>query len=386
MTAPAFDFDRLIDRLSLPSEKWGRYAGRDVLPLWVADMDFAAPPPVLEALQARIAHGVFGYADPWPSLVEAVQAGIARDHGWHIEPDWLVWLPGVVTGFNVAVRAVGQPGDGVFTATPVYPPFLHAAANFDQRLVTAPLVNSGTRWEWDWPATEAALQENVRLFMLCNPHNPVGRVFDRDELTRIAELAEHHDLVICSDEIHCGLVLDADRPHRPLAALDEATARRTITLMAPSKTWNIPALYCAFAIIPDAALRRRYVHAMRGVVPHVNVLGMVAAEAAYRDGDAWRQALLDYLRGNREHVLEAVAAMPGLSATRPEATYLAWIDCREMMAARGVADPAAFFEAAGVGLSNGAFFGAPGFVRLNFGCPRATLDAALARMARALGA
>ena len=159
--------------------------------------------------------------------------------------------------------------------------------------------------------------------------------------------------------------------------LDEAVARRTITLMAPSKTWNIPALYCAFAIIPDPALRRRYRHAMRGIVPHVNVLGMVAAEAAYRDGDAWRRALLDYLRGNRERVLEAVAAMPGLSATRPEATYLAWIDCREMMAERGVTDPAAFFEAAGVGLSDGTFFGAPGFVRLNFGCPRATLDAAL---------
>ena len=169
-----FDFTASPDRAGSDSIKWRRYAGRDVIPMWVADMDFAAPPPVLEALQARIAHGVFGYADPWPSLVEAVQAGIARDHGWHIEPDWLVWLPGVVTGFNVAVRAVGQPGDGVFTATPVYPPFLHAPANFEQRLVTTPLVNSGQRWEWDWPATEAAVADGVRLFMLCNPHNPVA--------------------------------------------------------------------------------------------------------------------------------------------------------------------------------------------------------------------
>ncbi len=379
-----FDFTAGPERAGSDSIKWRRYAGRDVIPMWVADMDFAAPPPVLDALSARIAHGVFGYADPWPSLVEAVQAGIARDHGWHIEPDWLVWLPGVVTGFNVALRAVGQAGDGVFTATPVYPPFLHAPANFGQRLLTAPLVHDGRRWGWDWPATEAAIAGGARVFMLCNPHNPVGRVFDRDELTRIAELAERHDLVICSDEIHCGLVLDPDTPHTPIAALGEAVARRTITLMAPSKTWNIPALYCAFAIIPDPALRRRYRHAMRGVVPHVNVLGMVAAEAAYRDGDPWRQALLAYLRGNRERVLEAVAAMPGLATTRPEATYLAWIDCRAVMAARGIANPAAFFEAAGVGLSDGAAFGAPGFVRLNFGCPRATLDEALARMARAL--
>ena len=386
MTAPAFDFDRLIDRRSLPSEKWGRYAGRDVLPLWVADMDFAAPPAVLDALHRRIDHGVFGYTDAWPSLIDAVVEGLQRDHGWRVEPDWLVWLPGVVAGFNLACTIAGDPGDGVLTATPVYPPFLTAPANTGRVLQRVELVLRDGRWQWDWEALEAACTPATRLLLLCSPHNPVGRVFDADELRRLADFAARHDLLVCSDEIHCGLALDADRPHRPLAALDEASARRTITLMAPSKTWNIPALYCAFAIIPDAALRRRYRHAMRGIVPHVNVLGMVAAEAAYRDGDAWRQALLDYLRGNRDRVVEAIAALPGLSMTVPEATYLAWIDCREMMAARDVADPAAFFEAAGVGLSDGDFFGAPGFVRLNFGCPRATLDAALARMAHALGA
>ncbi len=386
MTAPAFDFDRLIDRRSLPSEKWGRYAGRDVLPLWVADMDFAAPPAVIEALHRRIDHGVFGYTDAWPALEQAVVEGLRRDHGWTIQPDWLVWLPGVVAGFNLACAIAGEAGDGVLTATPVYPPFLTAPANTGRVLQRAELVLGDGRWQWDWDALEAACTPTTRLLLLCSPHNPVGRVFDEAELRRLADFAARHDLLVCSDEIHCGLVLDADRTHRPLAALDEAIARRTITLMAPSKTWNIPALYCAFAIIPDPALRRRYRHAMRGIVPHVNVLGMVAAEAAYRDGDAWRRALLDYLRGNRERVLEAVAAMPGLTTTRPEATYLAWVDCRAMMAARGVSDPAAFFEAAGVGLSDGAAFGAPGFVRLNFGCPRATLDEALARMARALDA
>ncbi len=385
MTDAAFDFDRLIDRRSLPSEKWGRYAGRDVLPLWVADMDFAAPPAVIEALHRRIDHGVFGYTDAWPSLEQAVVEGLQRDHRWSIEPDWLVWLPGVVTGFNLACGLAGQPGDGVLTATPVYPPFLTAPVNTGRVLQRVEFVLRDGRWQWDWDALEAARTPSTRLLLLCSPHNPVGRVFDEDELRRLAEFAARHDLLVCSDEIHCGLVLDEARPHRPLAALDDAIARRTITLMAPSKTWNIPALYCAFAIIPDTALRRRYRHAMRGVVPHVNVLGMIAAEAAYRDGDAWRQALLAYLRGNRDRVLEAVAVMPGLSTTRPEATYLAWIDCRAMMAACAVADPVAFFEAAGVGLSDGAAFGAPGFVRLNFGCPRATLDEALARMGRALG-
>jgi cystathionine beta-lyase len=225
-----------------------------------------------------------------------------------------------------------------------------------------------------------AIEPYTRLFMLCNPHNPVGRVFDEDELRWIGELAIERDLVICSDEIHCGLVLDADKPHLPIAMLDEDIARRTITLMAPSKTWNIPALYCAMAIIPDPALRARFRRGMRGIVPEVNVLGFVAAEAAYRDGGPWRAALLDYLRANRDSVVKAVAAMPALEMVAPEATYLAWIDCR----AAGLTDPMAFFEAAGVSLSDGRAFGLPGFVRLNFACPRATLDEALARMARAL--
>lgn len=384
MIDSAFDFDRIIDRRSLPGEKWDRYAGRDVLPLWVADMDFAAPPAVIAALHRRIDHGVFGYTDAWPSLEQAVVEGLRRDHGWAIEPDWLVWLPGVVTGFNLACLLAGEAGDGVLTAAPVYPPFLSAPANTGRVLQRVELVQRDGRWQWDWAALEAACTPSTRLLLLCSPHNPVGRVFDEDELRRLAAFAARHDLLVCSDEIHCGLVLDEARPHRVLAALDEATARRTITLMAPSKTWNIPGLYCAFAVIPDAALRRRYRHAMRGIVPHVNVLGMVAAEAAYRDGDAWRQALLAYLRANRDRVLEAVAAMPGLATTSPEATYLAWIDCRAMMAARGIDDPVAFFEAAGVGLSDGRHFGAPGWLRLNFGCPRATLDEALRRMAAAL--
>lgn len=377
-----FDFDRHPDRRQVPGEKWGRYAGRDVLPLWVADMDFSAPPPVLEALRRRLDHGVFGYTDAPPSLAEAVVEGLRRDHDWHIQAEWLVWLPGVVTGFNLACRAVGEAGDSVFTATPVYPPFLTAPENSGRRLVSCALVERNGRWEWDRAAVEAAIEPRTRVFMLCNPHNPVGRAFDREELRWIADLAESRDLVVCSDEIHCGLVLDAARPHLPIAALDERIARRSITLMAPSKTWNIPALYCAFAVIPDAGLRRRYQREMRGIVPHVNVMGLVAAEAAYRHGGPWRAALLDYLRDNRERVLDAVATMPGLRTTRPEATYLAWIDCREA----GLDDPAAFFEAGGVGLSDGRAFGMPGFVRLNFGCSRATLDEALARMRRALTA
>ena len=375
-----FDFDKAPDRRTMPGEKWGRYAGRDVLPLWVADMDFTAPPAVIDALHRRIDHGVFGYTDAWPGLIDAVIEGIARDHAWHITADWLVWLPGVVTGFNLACRATGEAGDEVLTATPVYPPFLGAPANNERKLVTRPLALADGRWGWDRAAVEAAMSPHTRLLMLCNPHNPVGRVFDRNELEWIADLAARHDLTICSDEIHCGLILDPATAHVPIAALDASVARRTITLMAPSKTWNIPALYCAFAIIPDRALRQRFRHAMRGIVPHPNLLGMVATEAAYRDGAPWRTALLDYLRGNRDLVMDAVAALPGLATTRPEATYLAWIDCRDA----GLDEPARFFERAGVGLSDGAPFGMPGFVRLNFGCPRVLLGEALQRMRHAL--
>ena len=379
------DFDRIVDRRAVPGEKWSRFEGRDVIPMWVADMDFAAPEVVIDAIRARLDHRVLGYTDAWPSLDGAIVDAMDRDYGWHIEPRWLVWLPGMVSAFNVACRAIGDDGDGVFTATPIYPPFLGAPANNRRRLQQAALRQGGDlRWTWDWDATEAAMDDTTRLFMLCNPHNPVGRVFERHELERIAGICERRDLVICSDEIHCGLVLDEERRHLPIAALDESIAARTITLMAPSKTWNIPSLYCAFAVIPDDGLRRRFRHAMRGIVPHVNLLGLVATEAAYRHGENWRRRLVDYLLGNRSLVGERLAEIPEIRTTLPEATYLAWLDCRPFAQARGIADPAAHFEARGVGLSDGRGFGAPGFVRLNFGCPRTLLEQGLTRIRDAL--
>jgi len=380
----ADDFDRIIDRRAVPGEKWSRYADRDVIPMWVADMDFAAPQPILDAIRRRLEHPVLGYTDAWPSLEQAVVEGIARDHGWRIEPDWLLWLPGMISAFNVACRATGHDGDGVFTATPIYPPFLGAPANNRRRLQQAALVRGAQRWEWDWDAVEQALDPGSRLFMLCNPHNPVGRVFDRQELTRIAEICAARDLTICSDEIHCGLVLDDDKPHVPIASLDESVAARTITLMAPSKTWNIPSLYCAFAIIPDAGLRRRYRHAMRGIVPHTNLLGLVATEAAYRDCDDWRRRLIAYLRDNRARVAQGLEGLDGLHPTLPEATYLAWLDLREWQRVHSIEDLHGHFERAGVGLSDGRGFGAPGFLRLNFGCPATRLEAGLERMRRAM--
>jgi cystathionine beta-lyase len=372
-------FDTPLDRRDSDSIKWGKYAGRDILPLWVADMDFAAPPPVLAALHRRIEHGVFGYGGPWPSLTESVLAHLEGEYGWQIEPEWIVWLPGLVTGLNVACRAV----DGeVLTATPIYPPFLSAPHFSGRKLNRVELANTDGRWHFDEFGLKKALTVASRLFLLCHPHNPVGRCWSREELLDLAAFAEANDLIVCSDEIHCGLILDADKRHIPFASLSPEIAKRTITLMAPSKTFNIPGLGCAFAVISDAKLRHRFERAMHGIVPHVNVLGLAACEAAYRDCADWHRELIAYLAGNRDRVNATVEGKKRLKMNFVEATYLAWIDAREL----GLADPAAHFEAHGLGLSDGADFGAPGWLRLNFGCPRSTLDEALRRLERACAA
>ena len=369
-------FDQPLDRRNSDSIKWGKYAGRDILPLWVADMDFAAPPAVVDALQQRIGHGVFGYGGPWPSLTESVLTHLASEYDWRIEPEWIVWLPGLVTGLNVACRAV----DGeVLTATPIYPPFLSAPRFSGKTLHRAELACSEGHWQWDKAALQQATTATTRLFLLCHPHNPVGRCWNRQELVEFAAFAEANDLIVCSDEIHCGLVLDADKRHIPFASLSPEAAKRSITLMAPSKTYNIPGLGCAFAVIPDTALRHRFHHAMDGIVPHVNVLGLAACEAAYLDCTDWHRELIAYLAGNRDRVSAVVNSEKRVKMSHVEATYLAWIDVREL----GLAQPAAHFEAHGLGLSDGGDFGAPGWLRLNFGCPRATLDEALRRFSNA---
>lgn len=387
-----FDFDTPVDRLQLPHDdsiKWGRYAGKtvaglNILPMWVADMDFAAPPVVLEALHSRIDHGIFGYPHVTSDVRDAVLLHLERDLGWTVDPDWLVWLPGLVTGLNVCCRAVGEPGDAVATAVPIYPPFMSAPRLSDRELQTVPLSYSGGDWQWDLDWLAKGTNERTRLLMLCNPHNPVGRVWRREELQAIAEMAERHNWIICSDDIHCELLLEPGARYTPVATLSPEIARRTITLLAPSKTYNIPGLGASFAVIPDAALRRRFERVMAGIVPHINVLGYTAMAAAYRHGVPWREAMRAYLRGNRDRLVAALSDLPGLRVQSPAATYLAWIDASglDLPAGESAAD---FFEAAGVGFSPGQDFmpGATDHVRLNFGCTRATLDEAIQRMAAA---
>lgn len=376
----AFNFDTPADRRDTGSLKWEKYNGRDIHPMWVADMDFTSPPAVMKALHARVDHGIFGYTLPPPELIEIVRRRMQTQYEWEIDPEWIVWLPGLVTGLNLACRVIDRAGTAVATMAPIYPPFLSAPLLSGLQRRDIPMIRENKIWRIDFNALSAALKPPVKLLLLCNPHNPTGRVFGRQTLERIAALCLDNDVVLCSDEIHCDLILDPEKRHIPVASLSEAIADRTITLMAPSKTYNIPGLGVSFAIISNADLRGRFRKAMQGIVPMVNALGYTAASAAYGKGGDWLAALLDYLRGNRDLVVDKINAINGLETLSPQATYLSWIDCR----ATGIRDPAGFFEGAGVGLSDGSEFGAPGFLRLNFACPRAKLSRSLEKMRTAV--
>jgi cystathionine beta-lyase len=377
-----FDFDTAPDRRDTASVKWNKYGSRDIIPMWVADMDFACAPAIVQALRNRIDHPVYGYSEPPSGLIDATVAHLESDYGWKIDPDWIVWLPGLVVGLNVVSRAFGSEGDDVVTAVPIYPPFLSAPANATRNVVRVQMIESNGLWRWDMAALERSVTPASRLLLLCNPHNPVGRVFSRDELKALADACVRHNLVLCSDEIHSGLILDVGKRHLPVAMLSEEIAQRTVTLMSASKTFNVPALGCAYAISSNPDLRGKIRKAMAGIVHHVGLMGYIATQAAYRNGKEWQLALLEYLRGNRDLVEREVAKMPGLRIWHAEATYLSWIDARQLH----IDDPLKFFNGAGVGLYDGALFGTPGFLRLNFACPRSLLETALDRMARAVRA
>jgi cystathionine beta-lyase len=375
-----FDFDTPVERRGTASMKWEKYKEQDIIPMWLADMDFRSPPAVIRAIQQRTADGVFGYTLTPEELNDQVVSMLQETYDWAVKPEWLVWLPGLVTGLNVACRAVGEDGDDVMTAVPVYPPFLSAPGFSRRNLVKVPLTEKDNCWQFDFERLEQMITDKTRMFILCNPHNPVGRVYTRGELADLAAICNKHDIVICSDEIHCGLILDKDKAHVPTATLDPETAARTITLMAPSKTFNLPGLGCAFAVIAEQKLRHRFKSAMAGIVPRPNLLGYAAAMAAFAECADWNAALLDYLRGNLETIAGAIRQMPPFSIASVEATYLAWIDMRKA----GLKNPAKYFEEAGVGLQDGIEFDGPGFARLNFGCPRSLLEKGLARMQAAM--
>ena len=390
-----YNFDRIIDRRNTDSIKWTQYPA-EVLPLWVADMDFPTPEPIRKALQAALDHGVLGYEFLRPHTQQAVAARMQRLYDWQVDPDWVVATTGVVSGFNIAARVVCQAGDGALIHTPVYNMFysLYKHLGVIQQSAPFTFTTNGNVLEpqLDLPGFARTFHSNqvrTRMFLFCHPHNPLGRVFTRQELKEMAELCLQNEAIMVSDEIHSELLLDGSK-HVPPATLSPEIADKTITLIAASKTFNTAGLFCAFAIIPNAELRQRFQQVNDEITGHVSSLGLIAAEAAFSgDCDDWLAELLVYLRDNRDFVAEYLTEnFPEARFTVPQATYLQWLDFSEYLKS-GVMDkpPYEFFlEKAKVALSNGKLFGdgCDNAVRLNFASPRSLVAEALERMLHAL--
>jgi len=373
-----FSFDTLIDRRGSGSIKWDRRPDLD--PFWIADMDFTSPPAVLEVLQERVQFGVFGYANAHDGVTEAIVEYLEGRHQAKVDPDSILHLGGLVSALSLAARMVGETGDELITCTPVYPPFLEVAHDAGMKTVAVPHVrNDDGQWSFDWQGLEQAVTNRSKLFLLCNPQNPLGRAFSTTEVTKIAEFCERHDLVLVSDEIHCDLILDEtdENPFATALRLPEALRSNLITLQAPSKTYNIAGMGYAFAVIENDSLRRKFVKAKGHTTSEINCLAFYSAEAAYRHGEPWRQELLAYLRRNRDTLTSFVRAeLPQLIVTDIEATYLAWMDCEAL----GLSNPAVHLEKVGLWVSDGSYFGSPQCIRFNFGCPHARVEEGLAKM------
>ena len=367
------------DRRQSDARKWHKYAGRDIIPLWIADSDFEVAAPIRTAMERRMRHPVFGYPYDEPRFLDAVIAHCAAAYDWRIKREWIVAIPGCVPGLDFCRGVSLMRGkSAALVPVPTYPPFFNGSALLDFTHLKVPLILGAERWEVDFDRLAAAVTETTGLLLLCHPHNPVGRVYSHEELSAFAELARTYDLIVCSDEIHCDLVLTGAR-HMPFAGLDGDALARTITLMAPSKTFNIAGMCCAFAIIADATLRSQFQRCARGF-NEVNVIGRAAATAAYSAGANWCAEQIIYLRDSARRIERRVNALPGVHVTPVEATYLAFIDCRGLE----LDDPQRYFESKGLGFADGADYGMPGFLRMNFACSHALLDEALDRFERAV--
>jgi cystathionine beta-lyase len=368
-------FDNIIDRTPSYALKWERYKGRDILPMWIADTEFRCAEPILDAIKERTEHGLMGYTLPADHVTanQAVVDWLARQYDWQISPEWIVWTPGVVPAFNVACKALCQPGDKVLIQTPNYPPLIAAPKLNNLIKVDVGTVEVDGRLTMDFDELEKqAADPACKLFIICNPMNPIGTVLTSQELQRIADICINNNVMLCSDEIHCDIILDEHAKHIPAGKL-AGFKGQAITLMAASKTFNVAGLGTSFAIIEDPSIRRKFNVAAQGMVPWVTVLGLAATQAAFTQCDDWHQALLGYLRGNRDYLVAEIAKIRGLKLHSPQATFLAWIDASGL----GVDNPQKHFEDLGVGPSPGKDFGDKNCVRINFGCPRSELERAI---------
>lgn len=380
-----YDFDRVIDRRNTDSIKWKTY-GEDILPMWVADMDFQAPPQVIAAIQQRAEHGIYGYAVRPDSYYQSMIDWMRRRHGWEIKRKWLAHSPGVVTALDLAVHAFTQPGDKIIVQPPVYFPFFTIVKNNGRQLVFNQLSAENGYYRMNLIDLERKIDNRTRALMLSSPHNPVGRVWSKDELIALGELCLRKNLLIFSDEIHSDLILPGHK-HIPLALLSPELAEITITIIAPSKTFNVPGLYTAAAIIPNPKLHTQFDHMLENMaLNNSNTFGMVGLEAAYRYGEEWLEALLDYLQGNIDFAIRFFQErVPKIKVVCPEGTYLLWLDCRDLgLDHDRLRD--LFLKQAKVAMNEGHTFGpgGEGFMRMNLGCPRSVVQEGLERIERAV--
>ncbi|OCA87583.1 cystathionine beta-lyase [Bacillus sp. FJAT-27225] len=385
------NFDEKIDRLRTASVKWEMtkeiYGTADVLPMWVADMDFHPPQQVLDAIKARVDHGVFGYTFVPPVVYRAISSWVEQRHSWQILPSWILFSPGVVPSISIAIQSFSQPGDRILVQPPVYTPFFDMAELNGRIVERSPLVLKDGRYEIDFDSFEASLKKGCKLFLLCNPHNPGGRVWTKDELLRMSELCIQYDCLILSDEIHSDIVFSGHR-HIPIASLGDEIAEKTITCIAPSKTFNLAGLQTSAVIISNESLKETFqANQKRQGFFTLNAIGIAAMEAAYAHGSDWLERLITYLDENVTAAREFIAReLPDVKLVEPDASYLLWLDCRQL----GLTDDELMkrlVEVGKVGLEPGPKYGTggEGFLRMNIGCPRDVLIDGLQRIKKALG-
>ncbi len=374
------NFDKPIDRKNKGFVKWEKYKNTNILPMWVADMEFKSPPAIIEALQNKISEGLFGYSYAPYEAYQSVINYEKQKNNWQIEKDWIIFVPGLVSILYAITRIFATKDEEIITFVPIYPPFINAPEFNGRKLITVQLDKNEESYKIDYNLLEQSITTKTKILMLCNPQNPTGKVFSEEELIKISDIAKKYNLLIVSDEIHCDLILDENAKHIPISTISDYAKQNTITLQAPSKTYNIAGLNTAFVIIPDKSIRENFINGIGESIPLVNVLGYQALIAAYNKSELWRLKLIEYLKSNREIVYNFVKKHPLLNMIKPQATYLAWIDISKA----NLKNPVEHFEKFGIGLNDGKQFGLPNYVRLNFACPKNMLKEGLKRLDNAL--
>ena len=384
-----YDFDEVVERCGTNCVKWDSleqtYGEKGLLPFWVADMDFQVAKPIQEAIVERIQHPIYGYTQVAPSVYEAIIGWLAKRHGWHVQPEWIDFTTGVVNALNLLVTSYTNPGDKIVVQPPVYAPFFNSILNNGRQVVYNPLVRDDHGFTMDLEDLESKIDSRTKMLILCNPHNPIGRVWTKTELEKLAEVCLKHHILMVSDEIHSDFIYSGHK-HVPLASLSPTVAQNTLTCMAPSKTFNLAGLSTSFVVISDEQLRNYFQNTKANTGVSNALLGVVALEAAYRHGEEWLEELLIYLEGNRDFMQAFIAQrVPGIEMIRSQGTYLTWLDCGGLEL-EGLTPQDFFAHKAKIVVNDGQWFGpnGDGFVRFNIGCPRPLLKEGLVRMEMAV--